>query len=150
MTDDLMRRVKRAAEVLVAAGAREVYLFGSSGTGNLRADSDIDLAVTGLPPEVFYQAMGDAEPLPDILPAPEGWREELQIEDRLLARPSATDIENGYVLFVRHYLEQYNSHYQKHTKPQSITAHVLPPSSLSFLDQASSTSVSFRGELMKI
>jgi predicted nucleotidyltransferase len=50
---------------LKAAGAREVYLFGSAAgeeTGKVR---DVDMAVAGLPPERFFEAMGDAADLLD-------------------------------------------------------------------------------------
>ncbi|MCX5771647.1 MAG: nucleotidyltransferase domain-containing protein [Candidatus Hydrogenedentes bacterium] len=67
MTDELRKRLAQAAQALKAAGAREVYLFGSAATGGLREGSDIDLAVTGLPPEVFFKAMGNAG---DILRRP--------------------------------------------------------------------------------
>lgn len=60
MTDELERLVMKAAEVLMAAGAREVYLFGSAAAGDMREGSDIDLAVSGLPPETFFRAMGQA------------------------------------------------------------------------------------------
>jgi len=50
--------IKRAAQALKTAGAREVYLFGSAARGVLREDSDIDFAVSGLPPENFFRAMG--------------------------------------------------------------------------------------------
>jgi len=60
MTDDLKDRIQAAAEALKAAGASEVYVFGSAVTGRLRDDSDVDLAVTGLPPQRFFQAMGRA------------------------------------------------------------------------------------------
>jgi predicted nucleotidyltransferase len=52
--------IERAAAVLKAAGAREVYVFGSAATGRLREGSDVDLAVSGLPPERFFEAMGEA------------------------------------------------------------------------------------------
>jgi predicted nucleotidyltransferase len=45
--DDLL---SRASRVLRSAGAREVYVFGTAAEGRLREDSDIDLAVSGLPP----------------------------------------------------------------------------------------------------
>ena len=61
MDDDLRKRIERAAAVLKAAGAREVYVFGSAATGRLRAGSDVDLAVLGLPPERFFEAMAKAE-----------------------------------------------------------------------------------------
>ncbi len=49
--------VLRAAEALRDQGATEVYLFGSAVSGRLREGSDIDIAVTGLPPERFLRAM---------------------------------------------------------------------------------------------
>lgn len=52
--------IAKAAAALKAAGAREVYVFGSAGKGKLRPDSDVDIAVSGLPPEVFFRAMGKA------------------------------------------------------------------------------------------
>jgi len=67
MTEDLMIRVRRAAQALKSAGAREVYLFGSAARGVVRDNSDIDLAVTGLPPCKFFEAMGVAA---DILQRP--------------------------------------------------------------------------------
>jgi len=60
MTDEMKELIKKAAEVLREAGAREVYLFGSTATGTMREESDIDMAVRGLPPEVFFTAMGKA------------------------------------------------------------------------------------------
>ncbi len=59
--------IERAARVLREQGAREVYLFGSAAEGRLRDGSDIDLAVTGLPPERFFEAMGLAA---DVLDRP--------------------------------------------------------------------------------
>jgi predicted nucleotidyltransferase len=45
----------RAAAELKSAGAREVYIFGSAAKGTAEAPSDLDLAVSGLPPSVFYR-----------------------------------------------------------------------------------------------
>jgi predicted nucleotidyltransferase len=67
MLGNLRKRLAQAAQALKAAGAREVYLFGSAANGSLREGSDIDLAITGLPPEVFFEAMGKAR---DILRCP--------------------------------------------------------------------------------
>lgn len=61
MNDEIRQLIERAAMVLKAAGAREVYVFGSAARGQMREDSDIDLAVSGLPPELFYRAGGEAE-----------------------------------------------------------------------------------------
>jgi predicted nucleotidyltransferase len=52
--------VQKAVTALKSAGAREVYLFGSAAKGALREESDVDMAVSGLPPEVFFRAMAQA------------------------------------------------------------------------------------------
>ena len=54
---DLDELLRRAGEILREAGAREVYVFGSAATGQMHVHSDIDLAVTGLPPKVFFPTM---------------------------------------------------------------------------------------------
>lgn len=60
MDTEIGALIAKAAAALKAAGAREVYVFGSAGKGRLRPDSDVDIAVSGLPPEVFFRAMGKA------------------------------------------------------------------------------------------
>lgn len=60
MTEELREAIQRAAEALKSFGAREVYLFGSAAADTMREGSDVDLAVSGLPPEVFFKAMGVA------------------------------------------------------------------------------------------
>lgn len=57
---DMESRVHQAADVLKQYGATEVYLFGSTAQGEPREDSDVDLAVSGLPPVAFFQAMARA------------------------------------------------------------------------------------------
>jgi predicted nucleotidyltransferase len=47
----------RGAALLKLAGAREVYIFGSVATGRAREGSDVDLAVSGLPPESFFATL---------------------------------------------------------------------------------------------
>jgi predicted nucleotidyltransferase len=47
--------IQRAAAELKSAGAREIYVFGSAAKGTVDAASDLDLAVSGLPPSVFYR-----------------------------------------------------------------------------------------------
>lgn len=61
MNDEMRNLIERAVTTLKAAGAQEVYLFGSAARGQMRTDSDIDLAVSGLPPEMFYRAGAAAE-----------------------------------------------------------------------------------------
>jgi predicted nucleotidyltransferase len=55
---ELDNLVRQAAAALIEAGAREVYLFGSSAHGVDSPESDVDLAVVGLPPEFFFKAVG--------------------------------------------------------------------------------------------
>jgi predicted nucleotidyltransferase len=55
---ELRQAIEQAANILKAAGAEAVYLFGSVVEGPFRSDSDIDLAVSGLPPARFFEAMG--------------------------------------------------------------------------------------------
>ena len=61
MNKEMMDLIKKAAENLKAAGAREVYLFGSAVRGTMEERSDIDLAVSGLPPEKFFQVLAQVE-----------------------------------------------------------------------------------------
>ena len=67
MADDLKDLIAKAAEALRKEGAREVYVFGSAATGRLREGSDVDLAVSGLPPRLYLHALGEAI---DILQVP--------------------------------------------------------------------------------
>ena len=58
MDEELRRDIEVAAQILKEAGATEVYVFGSAATGDMHPDSDIDLAIRGLPPEIFFRTMG--------------------------------------------------------------------------------------------
>lgn len=46
-----------AVDLLRSLGATEVYVFGSATQGGLRPDSDIDMAVSGLPSKVYFFAI---------------------------------------------------------------------------------------------
>ena len=60
MDTELALLIEKAAAALKAVGAREVYVFGSASKGKLRPESDVDMAVSGLPLEAFFRAMGKA------------------------------------------------------------------------------------------
>jgi predicted nucleotidyltransferase len=60
MSEGLKQLIAKAAEALRATGAKEVYLFGSAAGNRIGEESDVDLAVAGLPPERFLEAMGKA------------------------------------------------------------------------------------------
>jgi predicted nucleotidyltransferase len=67
MVHEVSPEIRRAAEVFKALGAREVYVFGSSAHGLSGPASDIDMAVRGLPPSLFFRAMSKAS---DVLHRP--------------------------------------------------------------------------------
>ena len=60
MSNELDQLVNQAAAVLKHFGAKEVPLLGSAATGTMREGSDVDMAVEGLPPAMFFGAMGRA------------------------------------------------------------------------------------------
>lgn len=53
-----------AANLLQQMGATQVYVFGSLTKGRLRPESDVDIAVRGLPPDAYFTAVSKAS---DIL-----------------------------------------------------------------------------------
>jgi predicted nucleotidyltransferase len=54
--ENLDELLQRSAEILRAAGAKAVYVFGSAATGRMHGASDVDLAVSGLPPRGYIPA----------------------------------------------------------------------------------------------
>ena len=65
MEESYSRLIQDVASILKRFGAQEVYLFGSAATGNYREDSDIDLAISGLPPEKYFHAFSEAQRILD-------------------------------------------------------------------------------------
>lgn len=63
MANETEPLLEQAIAELKAAGAREVYVFGSAARGTLREFSDVDLAVSGLPPEVYFRVLARAASL---------------------------------------------------------------------------------------
>jgi predicted nucleotidyltransferase len=55
--------VLTAANLLRSMGASQVFVFGSLVRGELRSDSDIDMAVSGLPAKVYFSAVSRASDL---------------------------------------------------------------------------------------
>jgi predicted nucleotidyltransferase len=53
---DFRSDLERAVVTLKACGSTGIYLFGSLAGGNCREDSDIDLAVTGIPAARFFES----------------------------------------------------------------------------------------------
>ncbi len=63
--DRVMQQVHEAARILRAQGAQEVYLFGSLVEGDWHSESDVDLAVEGLPSHLFFAATAKAADVVD-------------------------------------------------------------------------------------
>lgn len=57
MTPTVLAQVERAAAALREEGATEVFVFGSVADGRDGPESDLDLAVAGLPPRRFFRAL---------------------------------------------------------------------------------------------
>lgn len=57
MDEQTRTDIETAVRILRNAGATEVFVFGSVAHGEPRPDSDLDIAVRGLPPEKFFAAM---------------------------------------------------------------------------------------------
>lgn len=53
-------RLRAAVMLLRNMGAHEVFLFGSAARNELRPQSDVDIAVRGLPPSRFFAAASGA------------------------------------------------------------------------------------------
>jgi uncharacterized protein len=60
MSQQVNKSFEQAVAMLKASGAAEVYIFGSAAKDEMRDDSDIDFAVSGLPPEKFFRAFSAA------------------------------------------------------------------------------------------
>ena len=55
----LLQSSQRAREILIAYGARRVWLFGSLVAGQPKVDSDVDLAAEGVPTGIYFKALAD-------------------------------------------------------------------------------------------
>ena len=55
--------VSAAADLFRKMGAREVFICGSATKAGLRPDSDVDMAVSGLPASLYFSAVSKASDL---------------------------------------------------------------------------------------
>jgi predicted nucleotidyltransferase len=49
------KEILAARDLLKAEGCKKVYVFGSMVTGNMQENSDLDIGISGLPPEKFFK-----------------------------------------------------------------------------------------------
>jgi predicted nucleotidyltransferase len=55
---DFQEDLKTAIKILQSAGCTEIYIFGSIAHGEVRTDSDIDIAIKGCPKDIFFKLLG--------------------------------------------------------------------------------------------
>lgn len=60
ISTSIRARLPAVVQALVALGARRVLVFGSVARGDATDESDLDLAVEGLPPAEYFEAMARA------------------------------------------------------------------------------------------
>jgi len=53
--EDIRQDIARGVAILKSGGCSEIYVFGSVAEGRVGAESDIDFAVRGCPPEQFFK-----------------------------------------------------------------------------------------------
>ncbi len=58
VSEDMQEDLQCAIRILKAGGCSEIYLFGSAASGEARADSDLDIAISGCPPGRFFRLLG--------------------------------------------------------------------------------------------
>lgn len=58
LPETYQKNIHRAVEILKVAGCTNIYLFGSLAAGNIRGESDIDLAIRGCPKGKFFHLLG--------------------------------------------------------------------------------------------
>ena len=63
--NSLTKSINRLVAVFRDSGAKSVYIFGSAAKGTMRSESDVDFAVSGLPPENFFKALSVASNMID-------------------------------------------------------------------------------------
>ena len=51
--------IELAKSIILNAGAKEIYIFGSIAAGNYTEDSDLDIAIIGLEKKKFFQVYGE-------------------------------------------------------------------------------------------
>lgn len=58
LPESYQKNVRRAVGILKGAGCTTIFLFGSLASGNVRDESDIDLAIRGCPKGKFFHLLG--------------------------------------------------------------------------------------------
>ncbi len=59
LPEDIMKDMNIAKEILLRDGVYEIYIFGSIAEGIYTEQSDIDLAIKGLPEDRYFKVYGE-------------------------------------------------------------------------------------------
>ena len=59
MPDSFRADIERAIGILKKYGCSEIYIFGSLTNNDFNDESDIDIAIKGIKPELFFRAYSD-------------------------------------------------------------------------------------------
>ena len=78
----LQHDIDIATNILKEAGCNECYIFGSVANGQTQENSDIDIAIRGLPPEQFFYVYAKLPSKIDLVDLDDGSR----FSKRLLRR----------------------------------------------------------------
>ena len=57
--ENFQRDIELAVKILKTAGCREIFIFGPLANGEANEDSEIDLAIRGCPPRLFFKTWGE-------------------------------------------------------------------------------------------
>jgi predicted nucleotidyltransferase len=58
MSKHFQKELDLAIKILKEAGCQEIFIFDSLATGEAKKNSEIDLAVRGCPPDMFFKTLG--------------------------------------------------------------------------------------------
>ncbi len=86
-TIDFEKKLLDATTYLKSLGVQEIILFGSLADGTFDHHSDIDLAVSGIPPRAYFAAVAE---LPSLI----DWKVDLVAIDHA---------RKGFVAYIRKY-----------------------------------------------
>ena len=59
LPEDIMKDINIAKEILLREGVCEIYIFGSFAEGIYTEQSDLDLAIKGLPEDRYFKVYGE-------------------------------------------------------------------------------------------
>lgn len=90
----IKKRLKLAEEYLKSVGCKEIILFGSLANGMADKFSDIDLAVSGISPDIYFKSLAEISSVV-------GWKVDLVSMDYISADFKESIQKHGRCLYAR-------------------------------------------------